>query len=85
MGADVRHDSAGFDIGIRPSWEEALADVARAGGLSHFLSQLVAPSTLLAGLVMSVLRMKFEPRRRNSALGSTPSQIRSKRANQPRE
>ena len=32
MGADVRLDPAGFDIGLRPSWEEALASVAEAGG-----------------------------------------------------
>jgi 1-aminocyclopropane-1-carboxylate deaminase len=32
LGADVRLDSAGFDIGIRPSWEQAMADVRRAGG-----------------------------------------------------
>lgn len=32
MGADVRLDAAGFDIGIRPSWEQALADVRAAGG-----------------------------------------------------
>ena len=32
LGADVRLDAAGFDIGIRPSWEQALADVRRAGG-----------------------------------------------------
>ena len=32
MGADVRLDPAGFDIGIRPSWEEALASVEEAGG-----------------------------------------------------
>src|SRR5690242_20405155 len=32
MGADVRMDAAGFDIGIRPSWEQALADVRDAGG-----------------------------------------------------
>ena len=32
MGADVRLDPAGFDIGIRPSWEQALADVQAAGG-----------------------------------------------------
>ena len=32
MGADVRLDPAGFDIGIRRSWEEALADVEAAGG-----------------------------------------------------
>jgi 1-aminocyclopropane-1-carboxylate deaminase len=32
MGADVRLDAAGFDIGIRPSWEEALASVTERGG-----------------------------------------------------
>src|SRR5690242_17414458 len=32
MGADVRLDPAGFDIGIRPSWEDALASVEAAGG-----------------------------------------------------
>jgi 1-aminocyclopropane-1-carboxylate deaminase len=32
MGADVRLDPAGFDIGIRPSWEEALASVHERGG-----------------------------------------------------
>jgi 1-aminocyclopropane-1-carboxylate deaminase len=32
MGADVRLDPAGFDIGIRRSWEDALASVEAAGG-----------------------------------------------------
>ena len=32
MGADVRLDRAGFDIGIRASWEQALASVEEAGG-----------------------------------------------------
>ena len=32
LGADVRLSSAGFDIGIRPSWEQALEDVRNAGG-----------------------------------------------------
>jgi 1-aminocyclopropane-1-carboxylate deaminase len=32
MGADVRLSAAGFDIGLRPSWEEALASVEEAGG-----------------------------------------------------
>jgi 1-aminocyclopropane-1-carboxylate deaminase len=32
LGADVRLDTAGFDIGIRPSWERALEDVREAGG-----------------------------------------------------
>ena len=32
MGAEVRLEAAGFDIGIRPSWEQALADVEARGG-----------------------------------------------------
>ena len=32
MGADVHLDSAGFDIGIRSSWENAIAEVEAAGG-----------------------------------------------------
>jgi 1-aminocyclopropane-1-carboxylate deaminase len=32
MGADVRLSDAGFDIGVRPSWENALASVEAAGG-----------------------------------------------------
>ena len=32
MGADVRLDPAGFDIAVRPSWEQALADVETRGG-----------------------------------------------------
>src|SRR5260370_15077638 len=32
LGADVRVDAGGFDIGIRPSWEMAMEDVRMAGG-----------------------------------------------------
>src|SRR3954471_9228213 len=32
MGADVRLDAAGFELGIRPSWEQAMEDVRKAGG-----------------------------------------------------
>jgi len=32
LGADVRLSTAGFDIGIRPSWEQALEDVRKSGG-----------------------------------------------------
>src|SRR5438093_772690 len=35
MGADVRLDPAGFDIGIRPSWEEALDSVRERGGTPY--------------------------------------------------
>ena len=32
MGADVRLDPHGFDIGIRQSWEDAIAEVEASGG-----------------------------------------------------
>ncbi|CAN2203440.1 Acd 1-aminocyclopropane-1-carboxylate deaminase [Candidatus Nanopelagicaceae bacterium] len=32
MGAEVRLDPAGFDIGFRKSWEDAIADVIARGG-----------------------------------------------------
>lgn len=35
MGADVRLHAAGFDIGIRQSWEEALESVRAAGGTPY--------------------------------------------------
>jgi 1-aminocyclopropane-1-carboxylate deaminase len=35
MGADVRLDPGGFDIAFRPSWEQAIADVAERGGQAY--------------------------------------------------
>ncbi len=35
MGAEVRLDPAGFDIGIRESWEDALREVEEAGGTPY--------------------------------------------------
>ncbi|WP_067499106.1 1-aminocyclopropane-1-carboxylate deaminase [Actinoplanes sp. TFC3] len=35
MGADVRLDPAGFDIGVRDSWEKALEEVRAAGGTPY--------------------------------------------------
>src|SRR5436305_9836480 len=35
MGADVRLDPSGFDIGIRDSWERAMAEVRAAGGTPY--------------------------------------------------
>jgi 1-aminocyclopropane-1-carboxylate deaminase len=35
MGADVRLDDAGFDIGIRPSWEQAITEIEEAGGTPY--------------------------------------------------
>ncbi len=35
MGADVRLDPSGFDIGIRSSWEEAMQEVRDSGGTPY--------------------------------------------------
>ncbi|HQR80729.1 MAG TPA: 1-aminocyclopropane-1-carboxylate deaminase [Actinomycetota bacterium] len=35
MGAEVRLDPAGFDIGFRDSWKQALADVKERGGTPY--------------------------------------------------
>ncbi|GAA4884913.1 1-aminocyclopropane-1-carboxylate deaminase [Actinomycetospora straminea] len=35
LGADVRLDPAGFDIGIRDSWERAMEEVRAAGGTPY--------------------------------------------------
>jgi 1-aminocyclopropane-1-carboxylate deaminase len=35
MGADVRLDQSGFDIGIRSSWEDAISEVEEAGGTPY--------------------------------------------------
>lgn len=35
MGADVRLDQSGFDIGIRSSWEEAMEEVRAGGGTPY--------------------------------------------------
>lgn len=35
MGANVQLSDAGFDIGVRPSWEQALAEVEEAGGTPY--------------------------------------------------
>src|SRR5262249_57965910 len=46
MGADVRIDPAGFDIGIRPSWEQALADVEARGGKPYAIPAGAADQSL---------------------------------------
>ena len=35
MGADSRLDPAGFDIGIRDSWKDALREVEESGGIAY--------------------------------------------------
>jgi len=55
LGADVRLDAAGFDIGIRPSWEQALEDVRKSGAVRASWGTELPPLTYEAGT-------KSEPR-----------------------
>lgn len=72
MGADVRLVSDGFDIGIRPSWEDAMESVRKAGG-SRIRSPPVVPSIGSAAWGLSVSRRKFAPRKLNSDSSSITS------------
>src|SRR6266498_3633928 len=49
MGADVRLDPGGFDIGIRRSWEDALASVEASGAASHMRFLRAPPTTRSVG------------------------------------
>ena len=72
MGADVQMVDEGFDIGIRQSWEQAIADV-KAKGASLTRSRREPRSTNMAALVMSASPRRFVPKRRSLALPSTTS------------
>ena len=63
MGADVRLDAAGFDIGIRPSWEQAMDDVKKAGG-KLFPIPRAALSTHTAAWALWALPRKCASRKR---------------------
>ena len=63
MGADVRLDAAGFDIGIRPSWEQAMDDVKRRAASPSRFPQ-VAPSTHTAVWALWALPRKCASRKR---------------------
>ena len=46
MGAEVRLDPAGFDIGFRKSWEEAIADVISRGGKPYAIPEVASDHPL---------------------------------------
>ncbi len=75
MGAEVRLDAAGFDIGIRPSWEDALASVEERGGKPYAIRP-AAPIMRSAGSGSHAGRRRWQTR--NANLGS--SSTRSSRA-----
>ena len=64
MGADVRLDPAGFDIGFRPSWEAALDSVRATGGTPYAIPAGASDHPLgglgFAGWAMEVERQERE-------------------------
>jgi 1-aminocyclopropane-1-carboxylate deaminase len=68
MGADVRLVPDGFDIGIRPSWENALESVRQAGG-KPFPIPAGCSEHPLGGL--GFVRFAEEVREQEKALGFT--------------
>jgi 1-aminocyclopropane-1-carboxylate deaminase len=63
LGADVRLDAAGFDIGIRKSWEDALESVRAAGGTPYAIPA-GASDHRLGGLGFANWAMEVEQQER---------------------
>ena len=72
MGADVQLVDEGFDIGIRQSWEEAIADVKAKGGKPYAIPA-GASVHKFGGLGYVGSPRRFGRRRKNSASLSTTS------------
>ena len=72
MGADVRLDPSGFDIGIRKSWEDALASVEEIGGTPYPIPA-GASTTRSAASGSRAGRTRSRSRSASSVSSSTPS------------
>ena len=79
MGADIRLDPSGFDIGIRKSWEDALREVEEAGGKPYPIPA-GASEHRLGGLGFANWAFEVADRRRRSGCTSTPSSCAPSRA-----
>ena len=79
MGADSRLDPAGFDIGIRDSWKNALAEVEAAGGTPYPIPA-GASEHPLGGLGFANWAFELAERSASSASTSTPSSSAPSRA-----
>ncbi len=64
LGADVRLDAAGFDIGFRRSWEEALESVRESGGTPYAIPA-GASDHRLGGLGFANWAMEVEAQERD--------------------
>ena len=71
MGADVRLDPAGFGIGFKDSWQEALDEVRRAGGTPYAIPAGLRPPARRPRLRQ--LGLEVQSRSANSASSSTRS------------
>jgi 1-aminocyclopropane-1-carboxylate deaminase len=69
MGADVRLDPSGFDIGLRDSWEQAMEDVRAAGGTPYGIPA-GASEHRLGGLGFAQWAREVE--QQEQQLGATP-------------
>ena len=65
MGAEVRLDPAGFDIGFRDSWNKAIEDVKAAGGTPYAIPA-GASDHRLGGLGMLARRRKNRKARKSA-------------------
>ncbi len=72
MGADVRLDPSGFDIGIRQSWEDALASVEEAAA-SRMRSRPAPPTIRSAGSASRAGPTRWPSRSASWASSSTRS------------
>ena len=72
MGADVRLDPAGFDIGIRDSWQQAIDEVEAAGGKPYPIPA-GASEHQLGGSATRTGRTRWSSRSGSSASSSTRS------------
>ena len=72
MGADVRLDPSGFDIGIRRSWEDALASVEESGGKPTRFRP-APPTTRSVDSGSRAGPTRWPSRSASSASSSTPS------------
>lgn len=79
MGAEVRLDDEGFDVGIRRSWEQAL-DESSQGAAGPTRYRPGPQFTNMAGLGTSGSRRGYAPRRNSLGLPSTTLSFARSRA-----
>ena len=71
-GADVRLVSAGFGIGFKESWEQALREIEESGGTPYAIPA-GASDHRLGGLGFADWVFELAARNASSACSSTPS------------